>query len=383
MGNTHGLPAGLTDVTAIASGGAGDLALKTDGTVVASSGYPVPQPPPGLTGVRAISVGSYHVLALAAVTPPPPPVQELEARAGDGRVSLTWTNPPDPDFWYTRVLRSETGFADSPEPNADQIMVTYSSQAHYNDGNVHNGTTYYYSLFARDATGGWSERASTSATPEERVRPTIYLVRPDDGATDVDRDRNVKVHFSESMDAVSINSSTVSLRKEGDPARVGAVVTYDDATYTALLHPASLLDAGVTYIATVTTGARDRVGNRLAAAKSWNFTVAEDASPPQVVVTSPAAGDVGVAADTLVAATFSEDMRRAFNTQTFNLKRAGSTTILSSIVTYDPSNRVATLDPEADLVVGVTYVARLTTRIRDLAGNPLPAPMTWRFTVLP
>ena len=88
--------------------------------MVGSTGFSIPEPPPGLAGVKATSVGSYHGLALAAVTPPPGPVQDLEATAGDGRVSLTWTNPSDADFWYTRVLRSETGFADSPDPDGDQ-----------------------------------------------------------------------------------------------------------------------------------------------------------------------------------------------------------------------------------------------------------------------
>ena len=70
----------------------------------------------------------------------------------------------------------------------------------------------------------------------------------------------------------------------------------------------------------------------------------------------------------------------ALNVQTFSLRAVGSATALPSTVTYDPSTHVATLDPDAVLVSGMTYITRIT-RIRDLAGNQMPSPVTWRFTV--
>ena len=65
-GGILGIPAGLTDVTAIAGGGYHNLALKSDGTVVAWGSNTSAQLdiPPGLTGVVAISAGSDHSLAL-------------------------------------------------------------------------------------------------------------------------------------------------------------------------------------------------------------------------------------------------------------------------------------------------------------------------------
>jgi hypothetical protein len=60
------MPANLTDVVAIAAGGAHSLALKGDGTVVAWgwNGYGQTDVPSGLTGVFAISAGREHSLAL-------------------------------------------------------------------------------------------------------------------------------------------------------------------------------------------------------------------------------------------------------------------------------------------------------------------------------
>lgn len=70
------LPAGLTNVTAIAAGLGHGMALKADGTVVSWGGYPsdnsadggqyrpMADPPAGLTDVVAIAAGHYHCLAL-------------------------------------------------------------------------------------------------------------------------------------------------------------------------------------------------------------------------------------------------------------------------------------------------------------------------------
>jgi len=60
------VPAGLTNVTAIAGGANHSLALQSDGTVVAWGGGPGGPPvPAGLRNVTAIAAGSYHSLALS------------------------------------------------------------------------------------------------------------------------------------------------------------------------------------------------------------------------------------------------------------------------------------------------------------------------------
>jgi Bacterial Ig-like domain len=60
-----------------------------------------------------------------------------------------------------------------------------------------------------------------------------------------------------------------------------------------------------------------------------------------------------------------------FNTATFKLKKAGTTTFLGATVTYDPATKKATLDPNKNLKSGSTYVATVTTGAQDEAGNSL------------
>ena len=60
------MPAGLTNVVAIASGGYHNLALKADGTVVAwgDNTHGQTNVPPALSNVVAVAGGGYHGLAL-------------------------------------------------------------------------------------------------------------------------------------------------------------------------------------------------------------------------------------------------------------------------------------------------------------------------------
>ena len=83
------------------------------------------------------------------------------------------------------------------------------------------------------------------------------------------------------MQASTINTTTFRLRKSGTTTNVAAALSYDPATKRATLNPNANLQAGATYVATVTTGAKDLAGNQLDQnpntsgnqAKSWQFKV--------------------------------------------------------------------------------------------------------------
>ena len=83
------------------------------------------------------------------------------------------------------------------------------------------------------------------------------------------------------MQASTINTTTFRLRKAGTTTNVAAAVSYDPATKRTTLNPNANLQAGATYVATVTTGAKDLAGTQLDQdpstagnqAKSWQFKV--------------------------------------------------------------------------------------------------------------
>lgn len=102
--------------------------------------------------------------------------------------------------------------------------------------------------------------------------------------------------------------------------------------------------------------------------------VTSDTTPPTVVATSPADAADNVAVEAEITATFSEDM----NPSTI----AASTFLVSDGVFGSVSygNKTATLTPSQELEENFLYTARLTTAIKDEAGNALIADVVWSFT---
>ncbi|WP_308159783.1 Ig-like domain-containing protein [Arthrobacter sp. ISL-5] len=108
-----------------------------------------------------------------------------------------------------------------------------------------------------------------------------------------------------------------------------------------------------------------------------------DTTAPMVTGTSPAPGATGVAGTANVTGWFSEAMDASTVTSdTFTLKAAGTTTVPAA-VTYNSTDKVATLNPGADLAAGTTYTATIrggSGGVKDVAGNALASDKTWTFT---
>jgi CSLREA domain-containing protein len=120
---------------------------------------------------------------------------------------------------------------------------------------------------------------STPRTVTDAKAPALKSVSPAQNATGVSPSANLSATFSEAMNPSTINTSTVTLEKAG--VKVGTSVTYDAANKRAVLNPRTNLKLGATYVATVTTGAKDLAGNALdqdqslagKQPKSWKFTI--------------------------------------------------------------------------------------------------------------
>lgn len=94
------------------------------------------------------------------VTPPAAP-SGLQATAGDGVVSLDWSDNGESDLAGYHVYRSTT--SGSGYTRVSAALLTSSA---YSDASVSNGTTYYYVVSAEDTTGNESgPSAEASATP--------------------------------------------------------------------------------------------------------------------------------------------------------------------------------------------------------------------------
>jgi hypothetical protein len=150
--------------------------------------------------------------------------------------------------------------------------------------NATAGTTYRIAV--GDAGGDHTQNTFTlkvvdRTSPIDTTSPGVTGTSPANNATGVLRGANLTATFSEAMQASTINTTTFRLRKSGTTTNVAAALSYDPATKRATLNPNANLQAGTTYVATVTTGAKDLAGNALDQnpstsgnqAKSWKFKV--------------------------------------------------------------------------------------------------------------
>ena len=107
------------------------------------------------------------------------PPANLTAKAGNAKVTLTWTDPPDKtsqpsgqtlaEWAYTRIVR-KTG-SQPTGPHDGELVVSSSVRDQYAttgfvDTGLVNGTLYYYAAFAYNTDGVWSEGAFVNATPK-------------------------------------------------------------------------------------------------------------------------------------------------------------------------------------------------------------------------
>jgi subtilisin family serine protease len=111
-------------------------------------------------------------------------------------------------------------------------------------------------------------------------------------------------------------------------------------------------------------------GGRLNAAQALGVPTVSSVTPPD--------RGTGVARDTNVTATFSEDIdSRTLTNATVTLVRAGSTTPVEATVSCDNPCRTLTLDPTKRLADRKTYTATIKGA-KDMTGNSLPTTV-WSF----
>lgn len=192
----------------------------------------------------------------------------------------------------------EATFA-SPIPiaaNTTYVISYFAPAGHYavNEGYFSNSATVNGSLTGLQSTSaggnGVYRYANSSVFPNstyaasnywvdvlvantsDTTAPTVTNVAPLASATDVATDTLVQAILSESLNAQTVNVSSVTLKNSLTQANVAATVAYDSGLNKVTLTPSSPLENATQYTATLTTAITDASGNALASNYSWNFT---------------------------------------------------------------------------------------------------------------
>ena len=110
----------------------------------------------------------------------------------------------------------------------------------------------------------------TTGTTADDTQPTVTLLSPADGSTDVCINKTLSITFSEEMNPLTITDQSFSVIHDITVSVTGTV-TYDSKTNIATFKPSSDLIASTKYIVVIGPEVKDLAGNALASNLLWNY----------------------------------------------------------------------------------------------------------------
>lgn len=232
----------------------------------------------------------------------------------------------------------------------------------------------------------------TSATADTAA-PTVLRVTPVNGASGVSPYAEMTVWFSEPLDPLTVNDSSVIFDSGGAALIVSLHLTRDDQRL-QIIPGTYPLTNGTTYNlrlnpATATSKIKDRAGNELAA-QVISFTASSDTIRPTVTAVWPANGATDVPRNSLYVAFFSEPLNPAFvrsqdpsgleTTNQMSLSAPGPT--VQWAIPFLASDRSSAVINHRDLFAASTTYTVLwkSGGLRDRSGRTLAANYSTTFT---
>ncbi len=231
---------------------------------------------------------------------------------------------------------------------------------------------------------GCSTDVQTTETEARRSNsePTtleIMETYPEDYDFEVIEDTIVSVTFNKDMDPKTINVTTFVLVDQ-TYRPIPADVTYDSKTKTARLSPLKPLTYGTVYTADVTHRVRDATGRHLNGGYQWVFSVREQPLSAHLK-TQPVdqATDVSVKTRLVVELHGAVDTEK-FDPASFTLTDIAAVPVAGSVDLISAFDGVLTFTPDAELLPGAVYNAKLSKGVPLLSGATLDQDVLWSFT---
>lgn len=214
--------------------------------------------------------------------------------------------------------------------------------------------------------------------------PAVTSTIPANGATLVPINQVLTVVFNELVQCSTVTGTSFTLTGPGG-AVPGTVICLGTSATSATFTPTTNLAINSNFTATITTAVMNSGGAGLASNYVWTFKTGAtpDTIPPTVTAVTPLNLATGVGFNTAVTAMFDEAMAPAtMNAANFTLATgcAPAGTLVTGVVTYNPTNDIVTLTPTSNLAPLTCYTATVTTGVTNIAGYAMAANFVWTFT---
>lgn len=228
-------------------------------------------------------------------------------------------------------------------------------------------------------TGGIAPASSVTETlsgyrvatlSNDTVAPTVQSVVPASPGQPA-RGGSVMVSavLSEAIDADSIGAATLTVVDADNRAIPGTATLVGNTVQFS----AGQAWASGTYTARLSTAVQDLMGNPLAAARSWGFTV--DATAPGLLSSTPAADADDVALDAGIVLRFTEPVAVG-TVSSINIRLATDQSAVPAVLSV--SGNEITVKPVAALKSGTAY-SLFVSGVTDAPGNPMTQNLDLRF----
>ena len=208
-----------------------------------------------------------------------------------------------------------------------------------------------------------------AGTTADTTAPTVLGVAPPNNQQNVGLNGLVVVTFSEPINPITANSSTVSLSYGTAATTIPTSVSFNSTNTQVTFTPTTPLPPSTTVTVAITNGVQDVAGNAVTAqATTFKTAATADTVGPAVTIT-PLNGATNVPSNTVVVIQYSEPINAQTVSPTYNyLYDSSNGQNIAANLTVSANGLTATLAPTGPLPVG-TVIYVYSSQAQDLSGN--------------
>jgi len=314
------------------------------------------------------------------------PADNATGVAVDSNIVLNFSESVDAESGNITLKKtSDNSTVETISVTGGLVSGSGSSQITVNPSSTLDSSTEYYVLidataFDDSSSNSYAGISSTTALSfiSANNLPTLSSSTPADNATDVARDANIVLNFSESVDAESGN---ITLKKTSDNSTVetisvtGGLVSGSGSSQITV-NPSSTLDSETEYYVLIDATAFDDSSSNsyagISSTTALSFTTA-DVVNPTLSSSSPADNATAVAIDANIVLNFSESVDVESGNITIKKTSDNSTvetiSVTGGLVTGSGSSQI-TVNPTSNFDPNIEYYILIdATAFDDSSSN--------------